>query len=210
MKINLFKSKEDEFSEKIENDLDLCFYSATIMETDEFFDWMQEVTKYGKDLAIEQMLDTSDSVSESIVPSNQKQPLVNRIVRTGDYDKGLQVLLKSGKTAMIEKLVRALDDLCYERVGSLMDNHPLKKDKKRDKKPKGIKDLHLTDNLVLIYRYYTEETLVLSLEVINLDKHKNALDSKGKKSKSKKTPPSKPSLSSAVLTSLFLTMSKSN
>lgn len=89
--------------------------------------------------------------------------LVDRIVTTSQFDKVVKKLDKDHRNIEKRKLNEIINKLKRFEISSGNSNHSV---------GNSINDLHITSNLVLLYRY-NGNILMLELELNNLSDHDN-------------------------------------
>ena len=95
--------------------------------------------------------------------NNTKSALVDRIVTTAPFERGVKALKKDHKDEDLKKLEEVIDKLKRIEITKEKDNHGV---------GSSVIDLHVSPNVVLLYRY-NGSVLMLELELNNVTDHDN-------------------------------------
>lgn len=89
---------------------------------------------------------------------------VNRVAYTGQFKKNVKKLKKEHKQKIIDELKNTIQKLINGEISSQKSNHPLKN-------ANGLKDIHITGNVLLLYKYSDEGILTITLILHNIGNH---------------------------------------
>lgn len=95
-----------------------------------------------------------------------EQSLIDRILVSSQFQKGVKWLRKKRKTEELSKLAKALHDLQVMSITSNMRNHSVKN---------KVNDLHLSDDVVLLWSY-RNSVMIVDLELNNISKNHKELE----------------------------------
>ena len=94
--------------------------------------------------------------------------MVNKVLISSQFIQGVKELRKKHKQKELEKLQTVINDLENQKVTKKYDNHGVGGKNK-------LSDIHISNDLVLLYRYETdldEDMLIISLRLNSLVDHK--------------------------------------
>lgn len=89
---------------------------------------------------------------------------VNRVAYTGQFKKNVKKLKKEHEQKIIDELKNTIQKLINGEISSQKSNHPLKD-------ANGLKDIHITGNVLLLYKYSDERILTITLILHNTEKN---------------------------------------
>ena len=85
---------------------------------------------------------------------------------TSAYKRALKKLVKSHNIIALSKLNRIINELKEFKITSQYHNHSLKN-------YENTFELHILGDLLLLYRYVDDRTLIISLELKDIVNHKD-------------------------------------
>ena len=91
---------------------------------------------------------------------------IRHIIEESGYKKGIKKLIKNYRIEELRTIIEIKEKLKKFEISSQYKNHPLKG------KWKGYNELHVRDDLLLIYKYIDED-LYIDLELKDLTNHKS-------------------------------------
>ena len=102
--------------------------------------------------------------SELIYATDNTDNKVDNVFTTPEFDTGVKVLIKKHKTTDLKKLKEVIKQLLYEgAVATQCHNHELIN--KNGGNPHMLNELHVSGDVLLHYRYWGDNTLIISLGV---------------------------------------------
>ena len=90
---------------------------------------------------------------------NLRSGHVDKVIMTSAYKRALKKLVKSHNIIALSKLNRIINELKEFKITSQYHNHPLKN-------YENTFELHILGDLLLLYRYVDDRTLIISLEAL--------------------------------------------
>ena len=93
--------------------------------------------------------------------------MVDKVITHSKYKKAYNKLLAKNRNDVVKDIDETVDKLMNYEITSQKHNHPLKG------KLKGYNDLHITGDIILIYKY---ENNKLHLILHNVGSHKDVLE----------------------------------
>lgn len=111
------------------------------------------------------------TASELIYAADNADNKVDNVFTTPEFDSGLRSLVSKHKTTELKKLKEIIKSLLYEgAVTTQYHNHTLSN--KSGGNPHGLQELHISGDLLLHYRYWADNTLIVSLSLVDVTNHK--------------------------------------
>ena len=115
--------------------------------------------------------DSQILAAELVYAADNTDNKVDNVFTTPEFDKGVKDLIKKHKTADLKKLKAAIKQLLYEgAVTTRYHNHGLKG--KNGGNPNKLNELHISGEVLLHYRYWGDNTLIISLGLVDVMDHK--------------------------------------
>lgn len=140
-------------------------------------------TTYGNDLNLwnsgdlldyldECIQDSQISASSYVYAADNTNNKVDNVFTTPEFDSALDTLKNDHRTDILKKLKKVIKGLLYEgAVTTQYHNHRLSN--KNGGNPHNLNELHLDGNTLLHYRYWGDNTLIISLKLADILNHKN-------------------------------------
>ena len=111
------------------------------------------------------------TASELVYAADNTNNKVDNVFTTPEFDSGLKELTNKHKTADLKKLKAVLKKLLYEgAVTTQYHNHSFSN--KNGGNPHGLQELHISGDVLLHYRYWADNTLIISLGLADVIEHK--------------------------------------
>ena len=104
--------------------------------------------------------------------------MIDKILCTSQYMNGVKKLQDKHRTDVLMKLDSIVLQLRKKEITKQYRNHPL-----QGKEASGAWELHVTGDVLLVYRYDTDDCLIVSLKLLNLTDHNNIGSNRDKKTK---------------------------
>ena len=105
--------------------------------------------------------------------ADDKKKLVDRVIETSSYKRGYKALKKKHRNDVLEDLETIIGKLIRFEITSQYHNHPLKG-------IKDAKDIHVRENVLLLYRY-EDNALLIDLILLDLLDHDDLANTKKQK-----------------------------
>ncbi len=98
----------------------------------------------------------------------ENQDHVAMILTTAQFDSAVKSLSKDNRRVEIQRLKDVIAELSDLSITKQNRNHGIGGNHNKD----GVCDIHISGDLVLLYRYVTDSMLVVSLKLSNIIDHK--------------------------------------
>lgn len=94
-----------------------------------------------------------------------KKDKVDEVILTDEYKRAIRKLEQRGKTDIIDRIDKIVEDLIHLSVSKKYHNHTLHS-------AKGMKDVHIEGDLILLYMY-KDNALILQLKLLDITNHRH-------------------------------------